>query len=543
MSYDPPRMALGSEAGAESQLLGYARVIRRRKWSVIIVTALAVGVALGLSWLQTPVYQASTTILLQPAQTQQDLGGGVTINYSSVNVDDEIQVLESPGVQLLVRQRLGSVPPVSADTVSGTDVMVVTADSTVPRRAAQIADAYANSYVKYRQGRAVDTLTSAAQTLQGRINDLQNQISALNDQVNSASSDRRPQVQAAVNAQVTSLGQQIATLNDQMSQLQSGAASGQTGAQIVRPASTPTSPASPQRVRNGLVGLGGGIVLGVGLAFLREVLDDTITTRDDIDRAQPGLPVLGLIPVVPSSRQRHGREAVAAARPHSAAAEAYRSLRTAIQFLSLDRPLRTLQVTSPRTAEGKTTTIANLGVTLAGAGQRVVMLSCDLRRPLLHEFFGASNDVGFTSVLLGTVPLSSALQQIDDLPGLRLLASGPKPPNPSELLSSQRAAEVISTLCDDADLVLIDSPPALAVTDAVVMAPRLDATLVVVSSGSTTRRDLASALGILGQVDAPVVGAVLNSVATQGAYGYRSGYVYGYGLPPSKEDAAQVGQS
>jgi capsular exopolysaccharide synthesis family protein len=418
--------------------------------------------------------------------------------------------------------------------------MVVTADSTVPRRAAAIANAYATAYLQYRQGRAVDTLAGAAKTLQGRINALQGQINSLNDQVLAASPDQRSTVQASVGPQVTALSQQIATLNQQMSQLQSGATSGQAGAQIVKPADTPTSPASPQRVRNGLLGLGGGLVLGIALAFVREALDDTITTRQDIDRAQPGLPVLGLIPAV-ASRQRNGNEVVSAVRPHSAAAEAYRSLRTAIQFLGLDRPLRTLQVTSPRTSEGKTTTIANLGVTLAGAGQRVIMVSCDLRRPLLHEFFRATNDVGFTSVLLGTTPLSRAVQDVNDLPGLQLLASGPKPPNPSELLGGQRAAEVLSTLCDSADLVLVDSPPALAVTDAVVLAPRLDATLVVIGSGATTRRDLASALELLGQVDAPVVGAVLNSVTTESAYGYRSGYVYGYGVPSPPEGAPQPG--
>ena len=533
-------MANGPESGGQSQPLGYVRALLRRKWTVIIVTVLAAGAALGLSEIQTPVYQASSKILLQQSSTQQDAGGGVSINYSTVNVSDEITVLGSPAVQALVRQRLGTVPPISGDTVSGTDVMTVTANSTVPSRAAVIANAYANAYLQSIQGQAAGTLASSAQTLQAKINTLQAQITALNAQVSRASPEQRPTVQATVTPQVSAISQQIATLQQQISSFQSGASSGQSGGQIVALATTPTSPASPQKVRNGLLGLAGGLVLGIGLAFVREAMDDTITTREDIDRAQPGLPVLGIIPAVSSSRQRHGLEVVSTVRPHSAAAEAYRSLRTSIQFLGLDRPLRTLQVTSTRTSEGKTTTLANLGVALAGAGQRVIMVSCDLRRPLLHDFFGLSNDEGFTSVLLGGTHLSAALQDVPNLGGLQVLASGPKPPNPSELLSTPPAAELISTLCERADLVLVDSPPALAVTDAVVLAPRLDATVVVVSSGHTTRRDLDRALELLGQVDAPVVGAVLNSDSTEATFGYRSGYAYG--VPSPDEAAPQTGR-
>jgi capsular exopolysaccharide synthesis family protein len=164
-------------------------------------------------------------------------------------------------------------------------------------------------------------------------------------------------------------------------------------------------------------------------------------------------------------------------------------------------------------------------VTMANTGRRVIVVCCDLRRPRLHEFFGLSHEVGFTSVLLGEVPLAQALQPAAD-GRLLVLASGPRPPNPSELLSSQRAADLFESLTDRGDLLLVDSPPVLPVTDALVISGIVDATLVVGTAGNTAKRGLHSAITALRQVDAPLVGAVLNGIGAAEAYAY--GYTYGY---------------
>src|SRR5262249_25531304 len=165
---------------------------------------------------------------------------------------------------------------------------------------------------------------------------------------------------------------------------------GASGVQLLQPAVAPTSPATPRTVRNALLGLGGGVGLGGALAFLRESLGDTLTSQDGLDRTQPRLPVLGMVSPI-SSRTGETKGLVPDTRPHSYAAEAYRSLRTSVQFLALDQPVRIVQVTSPRTSEGKTTTVANLAVTLAAAGQRVIVADCDLRRPRQHDMFSLSN--------------------------------------------------------------------------------------------------------------------------------------------------------
>jgi capsular exopolysaccharide synthesis family protein len=236
------------------------------------------------------------------------------------------------------------------------------------------------------------------------------------------------------------------------------------------------------------------------------------------------VPTVGLIPAVPGWKDRDKPRVVSVVDPNSPTAEAYRALRTSLLFLALDRPVRVLQITSPSASEGKTTTLANLGVSMASAGSRVVISCSDLRRPRIHDFFGLTNDVGLTSVLLGEVALKDALQPVPGIDGLSILASGPLPPNPSELLSSARVAEVFASLQEDFDLVLLDSPPVLPVTDAAVLSRQADALLLVATAGGTTRREFSRAVELLRQVDAPLIGSVLNGVTGEGGYGYAYGY-------------------
>jgi capsular exopolysaccharide synthesis family protein len=243
--------------------------------------------------------------------------------------------------------------------------------------------------------------------------------------------------------------------------------------------------------------------------------------------------VLTLVPTVDSWRDRAQTELVSQSKPKSPAAEAYRTLRTSVQFVGLERTMQVLQVTSPVAAEGKTTTLANLGVALARAGKRVVMVDWDLRRPRIESFFGVDNSFGFTNVVVGDASLADAVQAVPGEPGLAVLPSGPTPPNPSELLSTRRAADILRALADAADYVLVDCPPVLPVTDAIIVSGIVDATMLVVTAGSTTKRQTGRAVELLRQIDAPLVGAVLNGVGSGGrGYGYGYGYEYGYDSEP-----------
>ena len=213
-----------------------------------------------------------------------------------------------------------------------------------------------------------------------------------------------------------------------------------------------------------------------------------------------------------SKGSANGRQRlISVANPRSPVAEAYRQLRTNIQFSSLDRPLKTLLITSTNPEEGKSTTLANLAVSLAQAGHSVVLVDCDLRRPSLHELFGLRNGEGLTTCLLNPKADHLPLQE-SGVELLRLLTSGALPPNPSELLGSQRMGEVIQLLREQADYVLFDAPPIIAVTDAAVLATRVDGVLLVIRAGKTRREMAQKAKALLEKVNAHILGVVLNNV-------------------------------
>jgi capsular exopolysaccharide synthesis family protein len=198
--------------------------------------------------------------------------------------------------------------------------------------------------------------------------------------------------------------------------------------------------------------------------------------------------------------------------PRSPISEAYRTLRTNLEFSSLDQPIKTMVVTSPGPEEGKSTTLANLAVTLAQAEKRVILVDCDLRRPAQHEIFGVSNAVGLTTMVVDEAAMADPPLQETEVPGLWLLPSGPLPPNPSELVGSRRMGEIIAALSERADMVLFDAPPVIAVTDAAVLSSRVDGVLLVIKAAGTKRDHAQRAKALLEKVNANLVGAVLSNV-------------------------------
>jgi capsular exopolysaccharide synthesis family protein len=207
---------------------------------------------------------------------------------------------------------------------------------------------------------------------------------------------------------------------------------------------------------------------------------------------------------------------VTVAHPRSPVSEAYRTLRTNIQFYSLDRPIQTLLITSPSPEDGKSTTLANLAVTFAETGRSVVAVDCDLRRPSLHKLFDVTNESGLTALIREEKSLDEVILPTA-MPHLRVLPSGPLPPNPSELLGSQRMERIVDALRGAADVVLFDSPPTISVTDAAVLGAKMDGVLLVVSVGKTKRDHVVRAKQLLERVNAKVLGVVLNNVKFDGS--------------------------
>lgn len=237
-------------------------------------------------------------------------------------------------------------------------------------------------------------------------------------------------------------------------------------------------------------------------------------------KAVLGLSVLG---AVPDAGGDDADKPAMLASGHSPVTEAYRVLRTNLQFAAIDRPLRSLLVSSPSPSEGKSVTSVNLAVALAQGGKRVTLVDCDLHRARVHRLLALPNSVGLTSALIdqGSDPLSSL--QETPVPGLRAMTSGPIPPNPAEILGSTRMHEVLEALGADAEIVILDSPPVLAMSDSAILASQVDGVLLVLDAKSTRREEARSAMASLRQVQARVVGVALNRVSRE-----RSGYYYHY---------------
>ncbi len=300
-----------------------------------------------------------------------------------------------------------------------------------------------------------------------------------------------------------------------------------SGSTLIDEATPPSTPYEPNTMRTATLAAVVGLLIGLGAAFLLDYLDTSVRDEDDLVRAT-GLPNLATIPHLPAKKTSGGEVPYLVTRehPHSPASEAFRSLQTAIKFLALERTLHTLLVTSPRPGEGKTTTATNLAISAAKSGQRVLLVDCDLRKPQAHVFFELPNDQGFTSVLLGEATMRQVAQLVPDAAKLAVITSGPVPPNASELLAGERTKASLEALSESVDLVIIDSPPVLPVSDPLILASLVDGVIVVASAGSTDRRQLSKTIERLAQVEAPVLGTVLNRYdpidQTDYAYGYNA---------------------
>ena len=503
-----------AELGSGPTLHTYLMVLRRRKWWVIVLALLGLAVSLGLSLTEPKQYSATAQLLVQSAGQGVSLGGPPQ-QVTTTDVQTDLQLATSAPVMRSVRKKLGSTPSISTSEVAQTNVIALTAISSQPARAALIANTYAEAFVEQTRTVAISNVTAAQKQLQSQISLLGRQIRSLQARAKSA-------------AQVTALVNQQAVLKEEIAQLQVNGAVATSGVEFVTPAQPPMSPSSPKPAQNALLGLAAGLMLGLGAAFLRDSLDEALSSKESAERSG-GAPVLAMVPLVSSWRKRNRAMVASSSEPTSPAAEAYRSLRTSLQFIRQGQEVQTLLVTSPAAAEGKTSTLANLGAVFAQAGQRVVLVSADLRRPRLGQFFGIEEQSGLTTVLLGQQTLEQALRQVQGYDCLWVLGSGPVPPNPAELLSGPKAGKAFATLRENFDLVLIDSPPVLPVTDAMVLSNYADGTLLVVAAGQTRRGELQRATERFAQAKSDVVGIVLNEVTKQNGYGGGYGYGYGYG--------------
>lgn len=528
----------------ELDLRGYLSVLRRRWPIIVLVTVLVVAGAVGLSTTREPQYRATADLLILQRSTESLFGAGEDLRSAQDaqrRLNNEVQVLESGQTKAVVGDRYdGPLDPndVAATIDSGaSDVVEVSVTSSLPDEAANLVNTYVETFIELRRQQRIDELLAAGAAVQAQVVEIEARIDEVRVPLGVAEialaqkpddevlrSDR-DNVAAQVAVEQAPLENQRAFYQKQLEDLQLTAGVLRSGgAEVLTKAETPMVPVSPNPLRDGAVALVLGAALGIACAFLLDTLDERIRSSADLERLTLGRPILAVVPEVDG--RKPADYVVTRSDGRTPAAEAYRSLRTAVKFAALDHELKVLQVTSSATGEGKTTTVANLGVALAQDGDRVAIVCCDLRRPTLHHRFGQSLTPGFTDVLVGDAELADALRRYDQ--GIYVLPAGSPPPNPSELLSTLRAETMITALAERFDIVLLDTPPVLPVTDALVVTRLADATVVVVDSRTTKCNPLRHTLQLLDQVGAPVLGFVLNAVSGGGGQ-------YGYSYEPVEE--------
>jgi len=433
------------------ELRDYLRVARRQWWVVAVSVLLAVGVAMVLTARSKPVYAATVTFFVsaQNAVTDSKLDGAMFVT-SRLKTYEALLTGGRLANAIAAQSNPGLTPEQIQERIKvSVDASTVLIDVTVTDGSPARAKLMADSLVV--------------------------QFSAMVRDFEERSADRTP----------------IAT---------------------VRPLEPPmlsAEPVEPRPLHNSAMGVAVGLILGTAFAVIREIADTSV--RSDTRLAElAAAPVLACIPVDRRARRRAGPLISDSRSPR---AEALRQLRTNVQYADRGRPVKTLAVTSAVAGEGRSATACGLAILFAEAGQRVLIVDAELRRPRLAAFLGREGGAGLTTVLVGAASLDQVLQPWGS--GLWLLSSGQQPPNPSELLGSQRMADLLDELRGRFDMVILDSPPLLPVTDGAVVAARTDGALLIVRSRKTTTAQVTAAVRALRAVDAKLLGCVFNMVAAQ----------------------------
>jgi non-specific protein-tyrosine kinase len=545
----------------------YAGLLLRWSWFLILLALIAGGTTYEISKRGTPVYQASALIMINGAPgIQADAYGSIYL--TQLLTTTYAQTLTTRPMLDAVAKKIGleSLPAsIQVETIQNTSLMRITVQGPDPDQAALIANTmfsvfaeqvqndqssrYADSKISLESQMAalnqqIQDTTDALTTINQKIQDTQNSLNLLNQQIaavtqksglDAVSENDRTQ-QAQLQSTLVQYQPQQTQLQTALSQYQNSnyylmqsyeqvkLAEAQSTSLVIQkdPAVSQRSPIQPQPLRSALLAGVVGLMTAAGIIFLIEFLDDSIRDPQEITRRW-GVPVLGMIVNFNSA---NGNDLITAKQPRSPVSEAFRSLRTNLQFASIDAPIKTLLVTSPSPEDGKSTVITNLASVLAQSGYRSIVVDADMRRPKIHRLLQLSNRTGLSDEFIRPQNSLNDFVQSTEFTNLYALTSGSLPPNPSELMGSDKMLEIINFLRENYDLVLLDTPPALVVTDANVLASRVDGVLLVIRPTVTRRAAIKHVIEQLRQVKANIIGVVLNDVNVKRSHYYYRGYYY-----------------
>jgi capsular exopolysaccharide synthesis family protein len=517
------------------ELRRYGSLLKRWIWLLILITVIIAGIVFIINILTVPVYQSSTTLLINQAPTSSTSQSYDTLLTAQQLAKTYKELLRKRPVLDKVIENLGLkateeelAKRVTVDLVRDTQLMVLSVEDTDPNRAILIANQIAKEFNLQNRATQSERYSATKESLQTELNKLQDAITKTQASLDALKTPSNPDQVAEQSRLQTSLNEfhnSYATLLKSFEEVRLAEAQS-TSDVIVAEAATAARKIRPNTIPNTILAGIAGLFLAIGVAFLIEYLDDSIKTTEQVETVE-GLSTLGIISKVKVST--NADRLITLSNTSSPVAEAYRILRANIEFSEVDNSIRTLVITSGQSGEGKSTTAANLAIAMAQNGRRVILVDTDLRRPAIHQYFQRSNVKGVTSLLLDQSGSAQDYLTPTDLPNLSLMASGPLPPNPAELLGSRRMLELIEELKLLADIIIFDSSPVLPVVDATLLARACDATIIVVNSGFTRLGVLKKTYNQLLQSGTRLLGVVLNRVSSSHST-YYFYYYYTYGV-------------
>jgi polysaccharide biosynthesis transport protein len=507
----------------------YLAVFKRQFALILAITLLGAAAAAAYTFRRTAVYESTASVLVRAITTNAfDPGSRVD---QQLNMFNQRQLAQSePVAQVASRSLQTSATPaqllehVAVDVPPNSQILRIHYRDTVPLTAQRGADAFAKAYLAFREADARTQAKASQTSLQKDVARLQKQATEAEKAISNpdaSSNDRQ-----AAQARLTSLNNRLQPL---LTQLNGFLALDFTPGTVITAADLPARPASPNRRLDVGIGLLVGLFLGIVLGLVRDRTDDRLRGREDLAE-RLDRPVLATIPPLTKRvrqdgklrwKRRHRNSLVTLEQPNSPAAESYRTLRTRMARLASQLDINSVMVVSAGVGEGKSTTAANLAVVLAETGKDVLLVSADLRRPRVHQFFGLSNKSGLANLLTdGTPPdkrkgpVADGKQMASELwsvaPKLWVILSGPLPQHPSALMDSDAMRQFLKEQRDLFDFIILDCPPALVVADALALAPLVDAVLVVADAKESDRDAITRLRDEIEQVGGKVVGAVLN---------------------------------
>lgn len=521
----------------------YLSLLWRWAWFIIISVVLVGSIALIISRNTTPVYQATAVYLLDEAPSGSGNEYAQTL-FEEKLAQSYVRMVNTRPVREETLRRLNLEGELREGTLAGmigvsavpeTQLITIRIEDTDPERAANIANTVGFVFIEQNEARENQRYAAPIANWQQRLNEIGVEIQELETEINTIGVAETPEEVANYSRLETHLNEAQIRYTDafnKINDLQVAQAQESSNLLEIEKAQVNRNPIRPRVEVNTLLAAIVGGMLAVGLIFLVDYLDDTIKSPQEI-LADTNLSTLGTIALIKG--ENPAERLITANAPRDPVSEAYRVLRTNLSFAAVDGDMKSILVTSSSPSEGKSTTAANLAMVMAQTGKRVILVDADLRRPLQHKVFNVANNQGLTTAILdNNTPVTYHLQK-SKWPDLQVMTSGPIPPNPAELLNSQRMTQVIEELLQEADMLVFDTPPVLTVADASILAPRTNGTLLVVESGRTRQGALTQAVERLTNTNTHLLGVVINKLNPKRLRGYGYYYKYHYYYSGMKE--------